>query len=478
MRRRPRWRDWVGETERAALVGVILLAAALRFVGLGHPDQLVFDEVYYAQDACSFLGWGVSTCGVESEASRVHPPLGKWLIAGGIAVFGHTPVGWRVVPAIAGVATVWLVYLLARRLTQSTLAAAVAAALLALDPLSIISSRVAMLDVFVSCASVATVLFVVLDRQRRQRDQGKPGSPFRPWLAAAGIAAGCAIAVKWSGLYVLPAAIVLVAAPEIAGARRHQPGRALIRASALRPVVLWLVATPLCLYVASYAGRLDAELLALPWRNGSWPREFIDRQLFMAAFHLGLDDTHPYASPAWSWPLAKRAVVYFFETDPAGRYREILAVANPLVWLPGFAAAGLAGLAAIGRWRTVMPRSEALTVALAVAASYLPWLVLSIGRPFVFLHYFVPTVPSLAVALGWAVAMLPQRAGRTAAASLVALAAAVVLFLAPLLYAQPIDYESWRARILFADCTSAEVIGGRLAPRAGGGPPPPGWCWV
>jgi len=461
-------------TDILALLVVVLAATAVRFADLGSPDRLVFDEVYYAQDACSYLGFGAETCGVATEASRVHPPLGKWLIALGIAAFGHNPVGWRVVPAVAGVVTVALIYVLTRRVTASTLGATVAGIVLALDPLSVVSSRVGMLDVFTASAGAATILFVVCHCAPGAAGVDCSGRR-STWLAAAGIAGGIAIATKWSGAYALAAAIVLTGAFAICGARRAGlPARAGLR-SAVPGTVLWLVAVPLLVYTASYIGRLDADILAVPWRDGAWLRELIDRQLFMLSFHAGLDDTHPYASPAWSWPLAKRAVVYFFEVDEGGRYREILAVANPLLWLPAFGAAMRAALVAI-RGRCL--DAAALAVAITVAATYLPWLILTADRPFVFLHYIVPTIPFLAVALGWAVTVLRRRQRKALAGYALGVSAAVFIFFAPLIYAQPLEYDSWRQRMLFADCTPAEVTDGRLAPRPLGGPPPPGWCWV
>lgn len=464
-----------GRRNAVLLVAVLVLAAVARLYQLGSPDRLVFDEVYYAQDACSYLGWDEATCGVSSEASWVHPPLGKWLIALGILTLGYDPVGWRVSAAFAGIVTVGLLYLLARRLTGSSLAAVLAAGVLALDPLSIVSSRVAMLDIFMTCAVVATILFAVLDRDALVALSGKPGRLLRPWRAATGLAGGCAVATKWSGVLVLFVVVVLVVLWEAGAARRagRRPGSGLLAAAP--SVLLWLVATPAAVYIASYAGRLGADILAVPWHDGAWVREFVARQLAMVRFHVGLDDTHPYASPAWSWLLGKRAVVYFFEVDPAGRYREVLAFANPLLWVPGLVAAMAAALSALRRRMLWGP--EVVVVA-AVAGAYLPWLVLTANRPFVFLYYVLPTVPFLALALGWAVTRLPSIPGRGLAAAVVAVALAVVVFWEPLIYARPLDYDSWRDRILFADCTPAEWTAGRLAPRPDGGPPPPGWCWV
>ena len=457
------------------LIVVVLVAAGARLFRLGSPERLVFDEVYYAQDACFYLGWGEATCGVDSEASRTHPPLGKWLIGLGIRLLGYDPVGWRIAAALAGITTVALLYLLTRRLTGSSLAATVAAGVLALDPLSIVSSRVAMLDVFVTCAVVATVLFAVLDRDRLPTSRARLGPLRRPWLAAAGVAGGCAVATKWAAVPMLVAVASLVAVWEVGVARAAGRDAGAAVRGAASTVLLWLVATPVVLYFASYVGRLDADLLAMPWREGSWARELVDRQLFMVRFHAGLDDTHPYASPAWSWLLGKRAVVYFFDVDPSGRYREILAFANPVLWIPGLLASVAAAVSALRRRSVWGPE---FVVAVTVAGAYLPWLVLTIGREFVFLYYVLPVIPFLALALGWAASRVSVPARRGVAAVVGAVAVAVVVYWGPLVYARPLEYDAWRARIVFADCTAAERVDGRLAPRPHGGSPPSGWCWV
>jgi dolichyl-phosphate-mannose--protein O-mannosyl transferase len=465
----------IGRQDAVLFALVLGLAAAVRLYALGIPAELVFDEVYYAQDACSYLGGGAATCGVETEASVIHPPLGKWLIALGIGIFGYDPVGWRASAAVAGIGAVGLLYLLARRLTGSALAAIVAAGMLALDPLAIVSSRVAMLDIFMTCAGIGILLFASLDRDTLLNAGASTHRWWRPWRAAAGLTAGVAVATKWPGAFVLAAVIILVVLWEADAARRGGvPFRSALLL-ATPSVLLWLILTPVAIYAASYAGRIDGALLALPWTEGAWLRELADRQLFMLRFHAGLNDTHPYASPAWSWPIGKRAVVYFFETDAAGRYREVLAFANPVLWVPGLVAAAAAGISALRRRAIWGPE---MVILVAVAAAYLPWLAITAGRQFVFLHYFLPTVPFLALALGWACSRLPRVPKRGLVAAVGTVAVAVYVFWEPMIYGRPLDYDAWRTRIVFADCTPAEEVGDRLAPRPEGGPPPPGWCWV
>jgi dolichyl-phosphate-mannose-protein mannosyltransferase len=465
-----KWRT----TDVVVLFAAVAIAALTRLIDLGSPARIIFDESYYAQDACTYLRLGTAVCGGLSEASWVHPPLGKWLIALGIAIGGYNPVAWRAPAAIAGVLVVPALYLLTRRLTGSTLAAAVAALVIALDPLSIISSRVAMLDIFVTLAGVLAVLFAVLHRDAISLREGDRHRLIEPWLVAAGLCCGIAIATKWSGILVLVTVAALTATWEMKA--RMRDGTIVHGLVAIAPTMIGcFVLLPALVYLASYVDRLNGVLLAAPWQQDSWPRVFAGRQLRMATFHVGLDETHPYASPAWSWLLGKRAVTYFFEVDAAGRYRHILAFANLALWLPGLLAVLWAAVTLV-RVRQIS-RPE-FVVVLAFAGAYLPWLLLTIGRPFVFLHYVLPAIPFLALAIGWAISALPPRLRRWIAVSAMAVAVLVTSFWAPLVYGWPISYDDWRMRIVFSDCTPDEFVDGRLVPQPHPGPPPSGWCWV
>src|SRR5207249_12052909 len=106
------------------------------FYHLSSPDAYVFDEVYYAKDACYDAGFPWKQCklmGPYEQTATVHPPLGRWIIAGGEALFGNRPFGWRFMSAVFGTVSVLLVSILALRLFASTLWAAVAGLLLATE---------------------------------------------------------------------------------------------------------------------------------------------------------------------------------------------------------------------------------------------------------------------------------------------------------------------------------------------------------
>ena len=78
-----------------ALGAVFALLCAARLTTLQAP---FFDEVHYLPAAREMLAGG-------DYINKEHPLLGKSIIAAGIALFGDTPLGWRIFPLLAGVIT-------------------------------------------------------------------------------------------------------------------------------------------------------------------------------------------------------------------------------------------------------------------------------------------------------------------------------------------------------------------------------------
>ena len=113
---------------------------------------LVFDETYYVKGAYSLLTQGFEGAWEGEDANThflngdyssalttnpdyvVHPPLGKWLMAIGQALFGtDNGLGWRFTTAALGVASVLLIVYVALRLFRSPLLAGFAGLAMALD---------------------------------------------------------------------------------------------------------------------------------------------------------------------------------------------------------------------------------------------------------------------------------------------------------------------------------------------------------
>lgn len=438
-------RTW-GATDWIAVCAITAAAAALRLFQVAFPQALVFDEVHYAREAC-WYAFGASACGFPLYHLEAHPPLGKWLIALGIRIFGYNPLGWRMAAVVAGTLTVPLLYLLARRLLRSTVGAGLAAGLLTIDSLHFIHSRVAMLDIFVPLFVVAAFLFSVYDRDQTLTDldadraSGIASVLRRPWRVMAGAAAGAAVASKWTAGAVVPAILLLTIGWQMAGQAGARSGRRvtqILRAQGLS-LFICLVLLPLIIYTVTWAGRLPGVLVTWPWLEGSWIRALVRQHAVLLEFHSGLMP-HPASSPPWDWLLLRKPVVYFLSFDELG-YRIILGFGNPFIWWASTLA--LAGITV----RVIRDRSPASVEAIimaAVVSTFGPWLVMSIFKPPV-PWYLLSTIPFMCLALGYlAGRRVHLRAGRVSIVTWTLASVAFFGFLYPWLTAAPVPYVSWR----------------------------------
>lgn len=487
---------------RVALMaaGVTALAALMRFVGLGQPTSLVFDEVFYARGAYSLLTLGFEGSwdgdnqdfaagdfsGLSSDGDYVvHPMVGKLLIAGGIQLFGPTPFGWRFMGALLGVATVVMVAFIARQLFRSTLWGGVAGLLLAVEGTHVVLSRSALLDVFLTFFVVAGFGLLVVDRAvvgrrlralavRERESSGTdavaplpglgPALGVRWWRLAAIVAFGLAVSVKWSGLWFAAFLLVLSVLWDLAD-RRAAGYERWIAGTAVRtvPAVLLTIIGMLAVYVASWTpwflsphgyGRQWA--VQNPDAGVQWLPEAL-RSLWryheqMWTFHQGLDSEHTYSSSPWGWPMQIRPTAFHFQDAPdavCGAERcvsAITSVGNPLLWWAGAAVLIYAVYRVLWR-RDLM----ALTVMSGFLAGWLPWLPLTERTMFTF--YTVVMSPFLVLMVVWALRRIAQpealgyRYARTELAAVFAFVALVLVvagFFVPLWTGQPIPYEYWR----------------------------------
>lgn len=393
---------------RVAVPAVVLvLAACLRFWGLGAPGQPYGDESYYVVDAAAYLGGGiVDPIGEEPPAVRiadegtwVHPPLGKWIIALlGIGPIGQRPIGWRLPSAVFGLVGVGLLYLLALRLWRSVWWAGFAAMLLALDGLHIVQSRMAMLDIFLTTFVAAAVLFLVLDRERMghpstgrwHRIERLFGSPFRLW---AGVLLGCAVATKWSGAFALPFAAGLCA---IWAFTRGPDDRSPI--ATLSTLIACFVLVPLGTYVLSYG--------AFFFQHGFAVHDFLTLQSAMLRYqqeHLAIQ---PENSLPWTWPLLLHPVRYL-ELTRNGASSVVVALGNPVLWWGFLLFLPLAILQVVRR-----PAWQDAVVFGGYAAMFLPWFAVERTQ---FVWYMLPAVPFMCLAIAATFRRMPTRIGRSSA---------------------------------------------------------------
>jgi dolichyl-phosphate-mannose--protein O-mannosyl transferase len=481
---------WWGWLLPLAVAGV---AAAMRFWRLGRPGSVVVDETYYHHDAWNLLKHGVeldSNSHDQTPGFVVHPPLGKWLIAVGQAMFGNNPWGWRFSAAVIGSLSVLMIARIARRMFRSTALGVVAGLLLTFDALEFVQSRVAMLDIFLMFWVLAAFGCLVVDRddgRRRmaaavraplgRRDRG-PWLGLRPWRWGCGLCLGAAAATKWDGVFWLPLFLVLAVAWD-AGARRvvgaRQPVRSALMYDGAFALVPFLV-VPVVVYVASWTGWFvsdaghafdhDRYVHGQGTLGHAWAvfRGWLDYHRQIYHFHATLTSSHPYLSRPYGWLLLARPVAYFYASPhgcgAATCSQEVLGIGTPLIWwlsIPALVAAG---------WRWVAARDwRGGLILLAFLVGYLPWFREDAHHRTMFLFYMMPAVPFMVLALTMAVGLVIGRVTATERRRVVggvvagAYLVAVIwnfAYLYPVLSGQVITYQQWHDRMWFQTCSTAK----------------------
>ena len=345
---------------------ITFFAFLTRIFNLGTPKGLVFDEIYYVDGARDYLKYGVELTKGAPEFV-VHPPVGKWLIAVGIKLFGDHEFGWRIAVAVAGTLTVYLTAKIALRIFHEHKWATLASLLVALDGLNLVMSRTALLDIFLT-------LFILL--------------AINSWLSGKylrfAIYLGLAMGSKWSALYFVAAFLIL---------------EFILNRQLLRVIKVGLTSS--LVYVATWVGWFASS-------NG-WDRNAksnpISSLIFyhkeMLHFHTGLTEKHSYQANPWSWIVMGRPTSFFYQA-PKGCgakdcAQEVLAIGTPLLWWVGvFALLFLIGMN-IHNFAMRSLELGSLIPFIGIIAGYLPWFFFQ--KRTVFTFYSIAFEPFLILAI-------------------------------------------------------------------------------
>lgn len=348
-----------------------------------------FDEIYHARTAYEHLR-GVYPYEVS------HPPLGKEILALGIRLFGMTPLGWRCMGALFGVAMLPLMWDLLRRMFRDDRVALCGTALLVFDFMHLTQTRIATIDSFATLFILLMYLLLY-----RYFTEGRLRH-----LAACGIAFGVGAATKWTCLYAGAGLGVLWALHWVlqgVQAHRDGDGRRYVRRllGNIGFCLVFFVLVPGMIYYASYYPYGAARGLHGPGMY--FTREYaaivLENQRFMFTYHAGLVATHPYASRWWQWLLDLRPILYYLSYGD-GTVSTIGAFVNPLLCWGGLLALPVLAYRAWKRDRT------ALFILVGYLAQVLPWVFIS--RLTFEYHYFAATL-FLVLALGYVFDRLRQR---------------------------------------------------------------------
>jgi 4-amino-4-deoxy-L-arabinose transferase-like glycosyltransferase len=348
--------------------------------------SLIFDEAFYVNAARVILGWDVpdgahyagATPGLDPNIE--HPPLGKLLMAGSMAVFGDNGLGWRLPSVIAGMIALGALYGIVRATGESRWLGVLAVGLFALDNLAFVHGRIGTLDMM----ALAAILLASWAALRGR------------WLAA-GALTGLGLLVKLTALYGLLALSSLAALALLATwLREHR-----LQRSDLWPPAMLIAG---CVIVAG------AGLWALDARFTKFTNP-IDHARHMLEYGAALTrqggpptDCISNDSTPWQWLVNDCEMRYLRIAETTTVEDDVIAT-HASVDFRGAMNPVLLGAAVLGvpfaAWIAWRRRSRLATWTLVwMAANYLPFIPLVVfGHRITYIYYFLPVVPALAAAI-------------------------------------------------------------------------------
>ena len=397
---------------------------ALAMVRLGIPTRFYFDEVHYVPAARILLQFSHIT-------NQEHPLFGKEMIALGISLFGDTPYGWRIVPALAGSVALFSFMRALWFATMSRFAALAGGILLATDFLLFVHSRIAMLDIFMITTTLAG-LWMCAGAVREPETA-------RWRLAIAGIAFGLAVGTKWNaGPVVMVPGLTFFylrlaqAGPRFLTSKEGDP----IPGMSLLEAAFWLGVLPAITYVCTF---LPVFFYS---HNPLTLGTFAQYQQHMVELQQSTVKPHPYMSRWYQWMANWRAIWYLYD-NLDGAQRGVLLIGNPLTMILGLPAL---------IWCAVMGLEQRNRAALAAFVLY----VMSLGmwivapKPIQFYYHYMLPACFLIACLTLVLDDLWQRGGmarRAVALGVVAASCGMFAWFYPIISAAPLDgpraFEHW-----------------------------------
>jgi dolichyl-phosphate-mannose-protein mannosyltransferase len=393
-------RSWAYRSVLFLAVFTVVVGVWARLYNLGFPGQRIWDEIYFPVMARKYLE-GVMFF-------DLHPPLGKFIIAVSIALLGDTPIGWRLMPALFGVAMIPLGAVLGWYYFKERVGGLLLAAFIAGETFLVAYSRTGIMDGFLVFFMLATLLSAVLAERRGQV----------LWTA---VLFGLTISIKWAAFpVVVPAGYILW------------------RKGLLRPFLAGLWVSAIIYVVIVYIGQL-VNVTGNPWQawKETWAWHIEAAEKITAAI------PNAWGSPWWSWPIMLRPIrLSPLFANAEGQLQVITAIGNPVLWY-GSTLAVIAGLVEVARRliaRKPIIDDPLVPILLGYVLLLLPWV------PSTRIPYIYNYLPSYAFALMALVYWLCRLWGRRPWSSWVvvaftALAVASALFFVPMSSGVPMSQE-------------------------------------
>lgn len=353
-----------------------------------YMNSSYFDEIYHPRTAFENLHR-------MEPYETSHPPLGKLFIAVGIAIFGMNPFGWRIMGTLFGAAMIPLMYMFGRKVFYGRFFGFIGAFLMMFDFMHFAQTRIGTIDSYPTFFVILSYYFMYDIFINKSYRVGVKKSLIS--LLLAGIFWGLGCASKWTAVYAGGGLAVLYFTSKIIefidyrkelnkkGSKKGVPSwtEDFVKKSIVIPTLscfVFFVIIPALIYIMSYL-----PIITLPGPSHNF-EEILRYQKNMYSYHADLEDGHPYASTAVTWPWVKQPLYEYKGTNiPAGKVSVMWVLGNPAVFWIGFICVFVAFIVGLFKSdKRVVPFLVAFTF------QYLPWFFID---RCLFIYHFFTAIP-------------------------------------------------------------------------------------
>lgn len=284
-------------------------------------------------------------------------------------IFGNNPSGWRVLNVIAGTTSILLVWLISKELFRKREIALFASAFIAVDPLFLGWSRLALEEVTAAFFLLLSILFILKYTKNR----------LALYLLLSSVSLGLAISLKWYFLPLVPIFIIFVF---------------LTRKNRLAALFFFII--PAIIYLLTFFPHFAKGYDLKDWTT--LQKDMLQANLSLTREDLG--DILGQPSKALNWFVAPTYLrFYFYQKNQI--FRSILWLSNPLIWM--LVLPSISYLLYISLKKKEWNR---LFIAIIFISIYLPLVVAS--RP-IFLYSAVPLLPLAFISVSYLLSNLKSK---------------------------------------------------------------------
>jgi len=309
------------------LIGILFFSLFSHFIYLSSPSEVVFDEFYFGRFGSSYIS--------KTPYFDIHPPLGKLMLGGAAWLFNIEPTchfqeigascnpniffALRFLPALFGVLTILMLYLLTKELFDKK-SGLLVAFLFSLSNIFLLQSRHIQIDIFlIFFGLLALYLFLKAQKAKNQLI----------YFSASGLALGACLSIKWTGITFIGIIALLWFLKLLEEKINFKKFIAVAGIFALGIILVYLAQFYIHFQLIPGGGDVDA-YLGENFQDLPFLEKITKINTRMLTANTNMPKTHVYSSRFFEWPFMSKKILYWTTNDFKV---QIASAGNPVIWI-------------------------------------------------------------------------------------------------------------------------------------------------